>query len=97
MVAVPDPEELIDTGNAPVELRPGTVTLAGTVASGGLLLVSETVAPPSGVSVVNATVAEVLVVPVCTVAGLRVRLSSVAPVWVWGGVTVTVAVRWPPA
>jgi hypothetical protein len=53
----------MDTGNAPVELKAGTVTVAGTVAMDVLLLASETVAPPAGVLAVKASVAEVLVVP----------------------------------
>ena len=71
MVAVPEPEELMATGKAPVELNAGIVTDDGTVASAGLLLVSDTVAPPVGVNAENINVAEVLVVPVCTVAGLN--------------------------
>ncbi len=47
MVAVPTADGLMDTGNAPVELKAGTVTVAGTVAIDVLLLVSETVAPPT--------------------------------------------------
>src|SRR3712207_3111330 len=97
MVAVPDPDELIATENAPVELDAGTVTVAGTVARDGLLLASATVAPPAGVSAENVSVAEVWVVPVCTVEGLSVRLSSTAPEEVGAAVTVSVALRITPA
>ena len=48
MVAVPTADALIETGNAPVELFAGTVTVAGTVAMDVLLLARETVAPPVG-------------------------------------------------
>jgi hypothetical protein len=88
---------LIDTGNAPVELKAGTVTVAGTVAIDVLLLTSETVAPPLGVLAVNDNVAEVLVVPVWTVEGLNVIEASAPPGWGGGGgLTVMVAVRVTP-
>lgn len=64
MVAVPAADALIATWNAPVELLAGTVTVAGTVAMEVLLLASETIAPPVGVSAVKNSVAEVLTVPV---------------------------------
>ena len=97
MVAVPTADALIETGNAPVELFAGTVTVAGTVAMDVLLLASETVAPPVGVRAVNDRVAEVPVVPVWTVAGLRVRESSAPPgCGGGGGVTVRTAVRVTP-
>ena len=97
MVAVPTADGLIDTGNAPVELNPGTVTVAGTVAIDVLLLDSETVAPPLGVLAVNANVAEVLVVPVWTVDGLNVMDASAPPGdGGGGGATVMVAVRVTP-
>jgi hypothetical protein len=97
MVAVPTADALITTWNAPVELLAGTVTVAGTVAIDVLLLASETVAPPVGVSAVNASVAEVLVVPVWTVAGLKLIESSAPPGCGGGGaVTVMVAVRVTP-
>jgi hypothetical protein len=64
IVAVPTADALIVTGKAPVELFAGTVTVEGTVAMVVLLLASETVAPPDGVSAVNDNVAEVLTVPV---------------------------------
>ena len=97
MVAVPSTDASMETGNAPVEELAGTVTEAGTVAMEVLLLASETVAPPVGVSDVKVSVAEVLVVPVWTVDGLRVSESSAPPGWGGGGgVTVMVAVRVTP-
>ena len=97
MVAVPAADALMATWNAPVELFAGTVTVAGTVAMAVLLLANETVAPPVGVRAVNANVAEVLVVPVWTVAGLRLIESSAPPGCGGGGaVTVRVAVRVTP-
>lgn len=97
MVAVPTADPLIATWNAPVELLAGTVTVAGTVAMDVLLLASETVAPPVGVRAVNANVADVLRVPVCTVEGLRVIESSAPPgCGGGGGVTVMGAVRVTP-
>jgi hypothetical protein len=85
------------TGNAPVELFAGTVTVAGTVAMDVLLLANETVAPPVGVGAVNVSVAEVLTVPVWTVAGLSEMESSAPPgCGGGGGVTVMVAVRVTP-
>jgi hypothetical protein len=94
---VPTADGLIVTGNAPVELLAGTVTVAGTVAIEVLLLASETVAPPDGVRAVNANVAEVPVVPVWTVEGLNVIDSSAPPgSGGGGGVTVMVAVRVTP-
>ena len=97
MVAVPEPEELIATLKAPVELFAGIVTEAGTVARDGLLLDSVTVAPPEGVSPENTSVADVCTVPVCTVDGLNVIASRVVVLSEGGGVTVMVAVRVTPA
>jgi len=97
MVAVPTADGLIATWKAPVELKAGTVTVAGTVAMEVLLLDSETVAPPVGVRAVNANVADVPVVPVWTVEGLSVIDSSAPPGCGGGGaVTVMVAVRVTP-
>lgn len=97
MVAVPTADELIETENAPVETFAGTVTDAGTEAMDVLLLASETVAPPVAVGAVNASVAELLMVPVWTVEGLKVIESSAPPGWGGGGaVTVRVADRVTP-
>ena len=96
MVAVPAADGLIVTGNAPVELFAGTVTVAGTVAMEVLLLASATVAPLVGVGAVNVSVAEVLTVPVWTVAGLSEMESSALPGGGGGGTTVMVAVRVTP-
>src|SRR5688500_17826968 len=95
MLAEPAAPGLMVTGKAPVELLAGTVTVAGTVAIDVLLLASATCAPPVGVSAVKKRVAEVCVVPVCTVAGLS-EIESSAPPCCGGGVTVTVVVRVPP-
>ena len=76
---MPTADGLTATWNAPVELKAGTVTVAGTVAIDVLLLASETVAPPVGVWAVNANVAEVPVVPVWTVEGLNVIDASAPP------------------
>ncbi len=85
--------DLMATLNAPVELFAGRVTDAGTVATEVLLLVNVTVAPPEGVQVLKNKVAEVDVVPVCTVAGLNViKVSSDVPAG-WAGVRVTAADR----
>jgi hypothetical protein len=81
------------TLKAPVELFAGTVTDAGTVAIEVLLLVNVTVAPPEGVKALKDKVAEVVVVPVCTVAGLNViDVSSEEPAG-GAGVRVTAADR----
>ena len=97
MVAVPTADALMATWKAPVELFAGTVTVAGTVAMAGLLLDRLTVAPPVGVRAVKARVAEVAVVPVCTVEGLRLMDSSAPPGCGGGGaVTVMVAVLVTP-
>jgi hypothetical protein len=96
-VAVPDAVELIATSNAPVELIAGTVTVDGTVAIDGLLLDNVTVAPPDGVNAEKNSVADVRVVPVCTVAGSSEIEASEAAGCEGGGVTVMVAVRVTPA
>jgi hypothetical protein len=64
IVTSPAADGLIVALNAPDELKAGTRTLAGTVASPVLLLDSVTKAPPTGVSAVNQIVTLVLVVPV---------------------------------
>jgi hypothetical protein len=98
MVAVPTADDRIVTGNAPVELNPGTVTLAGTVATLVLLLLRETVAPSGAVFVVKKRVAEEKVDPVCTRDGVREIESSWPPGCGGGGaVTVSAAVLVTPA
>ena len=71
-----------------------TVTLAGTLTTPGLLLDSETVAPPAGAPPDSDTNAEVLFPPV-TLDGLTVTLCRVGPD-AEAGVTVSVAERVSP-
>jgi hypothetical protein len=74
----------------------GTVIVAGTVATAGLLLENETTAPPAGAFAVRVTVADDADPP-CTLAGLRLTVSSVAVgAGGAGAVTVRVAVRVMP-
>jgi hypothetical protein len=54
-----------------------TITLAGTVAALGLLLLTATSAPPAGAAALSATV-PVEAVPAVTVLGFRLTLESVA-------------------
>ena len=71
-----------------------TVTLAGTLATPGLLLDNDTVAPPAGAppdSITNAEVSD----PPDTVDGLTVTLCRVGPVMP-SGVTVSCADRDDP-
>ncbi|HJR38305.1 MAG TPA: hypothetical protein VJ819_07980 [Nocardioidaceae bacterium] len=96
IVAVPEPDDEMATEKAPVELFAGIVTVLGTVASAGLLLARLTAAPPLGVNPEKNNVADVWVVPVCTVDGLREIDSSVVPELSGGGVTVIEAVRVSP-
>ena len=70
-----------------------TVTLAGTLRTAGLLLDSDTVAPPAGAPLDSDTNAEVLFPPV-TLDGLTVTLCNVGPAE--AGVTVSVADRVSP-
>jgi hypothetical protein len=78
----------------PIAVVPAvTVTLAGTLATAGLLLDSDTVAPPTGAPPDNSTNAEVFDPPF-TLDGLTVTLCSVTPGAV--GVTVIGAVRLTP-
>jgi hypothetical protein len=63
---------LVATEEVAAEVPPaGTVTVAGTVTTAVLLLVSDTTAPPVGAGAVSVTVAEA-VAPPTTVAGLTV-------------------------
>ncbi|MGI8675489.1 MAG: hypothetical protein ACR2JT_00960 [Nocardioidaceae bacterium] len=96
IVVVPEADGLIATLNAPVQLIAGTVTLAGTVATAVLLLDSVTTAPPVGVAAVKYKVADVWVVPVCTVEGPSTIESRLVGVGGGGGVTVRVVVRVTP-
>src|SRR3954470_5184578 len=80
---------LVVTVNVAVVLPAGTVTLAGTVATEVLLLLSITVAPPTGALAVRVTV-PVEFVPPLTLVGLTVREVSV------GGVIVREAEARPP-
>ena len=68
---------------------PGTVTLAGTLATPGLLLDRLTTAPPLGAGALSVTV-PVEELPPVTLDGLRLSAESV------GGVTVSEAVRVAP-
>jgi hypothetical protein len=70
----------------------GTVIVAGAVATAGLLLENETTAPPAGAGAVSVTVVDAEDPP-CTLAGLRLTVSSVAFGAGGGAVTVRVAVR----
>ena len=71
----------------------GTVTLAGTAATLGLLLESETTAPPVGAGPLRVTVPVEDCVPPITLVGLSVSDERVTP----GGVTVSeAAVLVPP-
>jgi hypothetical protein len=57
----------------------GTVIVAGTVTTAGLLLDNTTVAPPVGAGAVSVTV-DAAVPPPCRLAGLRLReVSAAAP------------------
>jgi hypothetical protein len=76
----------------------GTVIVAGTVATAVLLLENDTTAPPAGAGAVSVTVVDAEDPP-CTLAGLRLTVSSVALEGGGGGavpVTVRVAVRVTP-
>ena len=63
------------TGNVAVILPPGTVTLAGTVATEGLLLDSVTTTPPLGAGPLSVTV-PVEPLPPTTEDGLKDRETS---------------------
>ena len=93
---MPDAEPLMATGNAPAPLLPGTRIDAGTVAFDVSLLARVTSAPPAGVGPEKKIVAEVDVVPVCTIAGSRNTESNVGAGTTGGGVTVSCAVRVSP-
>jgi hypothetical protein len=69
----------------------GTVTLGCRLATAGLLLDSETTAPPAGAALDSVTYPDVLLPPV-TLDGLTVTLCNVAPLGP-AGVMVNVAER----
>ena len=85
------PTALPVTVTRPVALPAGIVTLAGTAAMAGALLVRLTVTPPAGAGPLRVTVA-VAVWPTSIWAGLSV--SAVSPAA--GAATVRVAVRLTP-
>lgn len=72
---------------------PGTVTVAGTVALAGLLLLRLTVIPPGGATLVNVTVPTELVPPI-TVDGFSATDESAGG---GAGLTVMVADLFTPA
>jgi hypothetical protein len=60
-----------------------TVTVAGTVATAGALLVSATLAPPAGADAVNVTVPWI-VPPAATLVALTVTLAKPSPLGAFG-------------
>jgi len=83
----------VRTVNVAEDRPAGTVTLAGTEATPGLLLFSVTIAPPVGAAAVSLTV-PVELKPPRTSVGLSVSDDSFTPA---DGTTVSVADRfWPP-
>jgi hypothetical protein len=85
---------LVDTnvGTTLLLTPAGTVIVAGTVTAAVLLLENTTTAPSLGAGAVSVTVTDA-VAPPCTLAGLRLTVSSVAVGGGAGAVTVMVAVR----
>ncbi len=81
---------VVVTVNVAVVAPAVTVTLAGTVATAVLLLVSVTTAPPVGAALLNVTV-PVEEVPPVTAVGFRLRDDKEAP----GGFTVSVVLCVP--
>jgi len=75
-------QAVVDTVKLAFAAPTGTVTLAGTVATAGLLLESATVTPPTGAEPLRVTV-PVEAVPPVTLAGLRLKEERL------GGVTVS--------
>jgi hypothetical protein len=86
---VDDDTVCVLTVNVRLVLPAGTVTLAGTVATDGLLLDSVTTLPPDGAAPVNVTVPCAAVPPV-TLVGLSESAESVGPLDA-PGVTVSTA------
>ncbi len=75
--------------NVALVLPPGTVTVAGTLATAELLLLRDTTAPPLGAGPLNVTV-PVDVLPPRTLVGVRVSELSVGRAAVTVSVTLTV-------
>jgi len=75
--------ELVDTVKFAIMAPAGTITLAGTAATAGLLLESATAAPPEGAAALRVTV-PVEGLPPTTLVGFRLNEERVA-----GGVTVS--------
>ncbi len=80
----------VTTVNVTVVAPAGTVTLAGTEATDGLLLESATCAPPAGAGPLRVTVAVEFCTPPVTVVGFSVSEDTT------GGMTVSVAVWLAP-
>lgn len=72
-MAEPDVHTIVDTAKFTLVLPVGTVTLAGTVATAGLLLDSATTAPPAGAAALRIAVPVKAVPPVTLV---RSRLKD---------------------
>ena len=89
VTTVEEPTGLVLTGKVAVVPPAGTVTLAGTLATPGLVLESDTTVPPLGAGALSVAV-PVEELPPVTLDGLRLREESV------GGVTVSEAVRVAP-
>ena len=89
VTTVEEPTGLVLTGKVAVVPPAGTVTLAGTLATPGLVLESDTTVPPLGAGALSVAV-PVEELPPVTLDGLRVSAESV------GGVTVSEAVRVVP-
>ena len=83
----------VEIVNAALVVPAGTVTLAGTVATVGLLLESATIAPLAGAAVFRVTV-PIEAAPPVTLVGLRLNEERVAGFTV--GVTVSTAELVPP-
>ena len=79
--------ETVVTGNVALALLPGTVMVAGTVADEGLLLDSDTTAPPLGAGPLSVTV-PVEPLPPTTEDGLKDRETSATGGGSTGGFTV---------
>src|SRR5687768_13697046 len=87
---------VVVTGNVAEVAPSGTVTVAGTVATVGLLLARVTVTPPAGAAADSVTV-PVEGLPPATLVGFSVAEARVGPVTGAAGVTVRVTgVEAPP-